>query len=191
MLGASLLLFGQGCASTGRYLADRGHDAADVVTCTLGIGVGAKARVGPVQLGLLINRDVVGLRGGAFHWWPEHEYQFDSIQPGEYDFVYLSGDFFRDTRSDDTRGKLYTAGGLPLIKEVDLNVSPARRQRLTYYHTQIEIVAALLGSVRLGLNPGELVDFILGWFGVDFFHDDIGKLPEASPDLGIDLDGYE
>jgi len=29
------------------------------------------------------------------------------------------------------------------------------------------------GTVKLGLNPGELLDFILGWTTLDIFHDDI------------------
>lgn len=101
-----------------------------------------------------------------------------------------SADFFSDRRPD-TRGKLFSAGGYPLIKTVAPNLPPGTEVRLHYYYTQIEIVAALLGSVRLGLNPGEFADFVLGWFGVDFFHDDIGKLREPAPDMEIDPSDYD
>jgi hypothetical protein len=96
----------------------------------------------------------------------------------EFDYLVISGDFFADTRPD-VRQKLYSAGGGPLIKDV----LPSAKQRIPgrpYYYTQIEVVGGLLGSLRLGVNPGELADFLLGWFGVDFFHDDIGRLPQTA-----------
>jgi hypothetical protein len=94
----------------------------------------------------------------------------------EFDYLVISGDFFTDTRPD-VRQKLYSAGGGPLIKEV----LPSAHQRIPgrpYYYTQIEVVGGLFGSLRLGVNPGELADFLFGWFGVDFFHDDIGRLTQ-------------
>jgi hypothetical protein len=170
-----LILLAQGCAS-GRFLADRGNDASDIITCTVGVGFGVKARVGPVQVGALVNRDVTGLRGGQFRLWPiGDEYSmFSSLC--EFDYLVISGDFFTDTRPD-VRQKLYSAGGGPLIKEV----LPSAHQRIPgrpYYYTQIEVVGGLFGSLRLGVNPGELADFLFGWFGVDFFHDDIGRLTQ-------------
>jgi len=41
------------------------------------------------------------------------------------------------------------------------------------YYTELEIVLGLGPSLRLGFNPGEFADFILGWFGIDFFADDL------------------
>ena len=43
--------------------------------------------------------------------------------------------------------------------------------------TQIEVAAGLLGGVRLGFNPGELLDLLLGFFGVDLYDDDVAGLP--------------
>jgi hypothetical protein len=43
------------------------------------------------------------------------------------------------------------------------------------YYSQIEVVAAAGVSLRIGFNPGELLDFFLGWFGVDIYHDDLSK----------------
>ena len=54
-----------GCSTSG-YLANRGRDAADVFTLTLGAGTGVKGRVGPLMLAAEQNADLVGLRGGAF-----------------------------------------------------------------------------------------------------------------------------
>ncbi|MDT8390564.1 MAG: hypothetical protein RRC34_08670 [Lentisphaeria bacterium] len=43
------------------------------------------------------------------------------------------------------------------------------------YYTQIEVVVGVLGSIRLGFNPGELLDFILGWTTLDIYGDELGK----------------
>ena len=58
-----------GCASTKAYFIDRGRDAADIFTVTVGEGGGAKARVGPLQIGLWGNHDVAGLMGGELGFW--------------------------------------------------------------------------------------------------------------------------
>ena len=60
LLGAALL---SGCASSD-YLTDRWNDAKDICTATVGVGGGAKARVGPIGTGLHWVRDYAGLRGG-------------------------------------------------------------------------------------------------------------------------------
>jgi hypothetical protein len=178
-----LLFLAQGCMTTPRYFADRGNDILDIVTCTGGVGAGGKVRIGPVQLGLLVNRDVVGLRGGAFRWWPDTA---QDLLFSEYDFIFISADYFNDENAD-VREKLYSAVGGAVIKEVCPN-APQRSEGLSYYQTQIEVVVGLLGSLRIGVNPGELADFLLGWFGVDIFHDDIGRLPQN--DQNIPADGY-
>ncbi len=41
-------------------------------------------------------------------------------------------------------------------------------------YTEVEAVAALGPAVRVGINPGELVDFILGWTTLDIYSDDVG-----------------
>mgnify|MGYP001185095109 CR=1 FL=1 len=44
------------------------------------------------------------------------------------------------------------------------------------YHTQIEVALGLGGTVRLGINPGEMADFVLGWLQIDLFHDDVYRV---------------
>jgi len=48
------------------------------------------------------------------------------------------------------------------------------------YLTQIEAVVGLGPTLRLGLNPGELVDFVVGFFGFDLYNDD-GRMPVPPP----------
>ena len=47
--------------------------------------------------------------------------------------------------------------------------------------TQIEVAAGLFGDVRLGFNPGELLDFLLGFFGADLYGDDIARGEGVNP----------
>ena len=42
-----------------------------------------------------------------------------------------------------------------------------------YYYAQMEAVIGLGPSIRLGFNPGEVLDFVLGWFTIDIFNDDL------------------
>ena len=41
------------------------------------------------------------------------------------------------------------------------------------YYSQFEIAAGLGLSLRFGVNPGEFLDFVLGWLGVDVYNDDL------------------
>jgi hypothetical protein len=43
-------------------------------------------------------------------------------------------------------------------------------------YTQIDILLGLGGTVRLGFNPGELLDFILGWTTIDIYSDDVASI---------------
>lgn len=190
-----------GCASTNAYLADRGRDAADVLTCTIGLGIGAKVRVGPIQTGWLKNADLVGVRGGqafAGHLLNDTtEYEVGPVAmlslPVElviYTFfpdywAFLTGnwgdgakiyrdwstghDLFRLTLTPKPSETLKLRG-----KEIDsrntfLVITDDSIQHLS----QVEVVAGLGPSVRLGFNPGELLDFMLGWTTIDIFNDDL------------------
>jgi hypothetical protein len=62
---AALVLLGALTGSGPSYLAERGRDAADVFTASVGLGFGAKARVGPVQVGLLLREKCYGVRSGV------------------------------------------------------------------------------------------------------------------------------
>jgi hypothetical protein len=166
-----------GCASTG-YLGDRMRDAGDVFTATVGMGAGAKARVGPVQAGALYNIDMWGLRGGDFGDVPWYETcTRDALFPVPARWVGyppMESGRFGDERfacgckrsRSWQRGKSFAAKApLPFI-------GVAKQPE---YYTQIEIVVGVLGSIRLGFNPGELLDFILGWTTLDIYDDDLEK----------------
>ena len=53
------------------------------------------------------------------------------------------------------------------------------------FYTQIEVAAGAGGSVRLGFNPGELLDFLFGWLGADLYGDDQARFwPERTGSAG-------
>jgi len=173
-----LAVFATGCVSTGGYFADRGHDGADIFTATIGIGAGAKVRVGPLNTGLLFAGDYAGLRGGtAFRGFDATEGDFVTPIPlfGEWGPLCAIDQY----NLGYARRKDFIAGseGLPLfVTDVHGTGRNAKAsQRRPYYFTQIEIVAGLGGTIRLGFNPGELLDFILGWTTIDIFNDDLER----------------
>jgi len=210
-----------GCASTNAYLTDRGRDAADIFTVSGGMGLGAKARVGFIQAGWLINRDLIGLRSGILFSRTNFTAETYASRSTANDDGVLSynGPFYRNNIEDSERGlydltmgvvnlpfvlitlpilwPYYGAGagrgsehvtgrdqfrpiGFPKLrgKEID-----SRNKFIFVTHdsiqhiSQIEVVVGLFGSLRLGCNPGEMVDFLFGCFGVDVFNDDIEMRP--------------
>lgn len=213
-----------GCASTRGYFVDRGRDARDIVTATVGLGVGAKIQCGPLNGGAIANVDLYGLRGGAF-------YEFDGdVAPysadvemicfgaGRYKCLtsyahgYRSNErnksiptwwfkSFEYTREYMQNGHKVTAHHrpcyIPFVRFPRSN--PKDKEHPWYYYTQIEAVVALGPSVRLGFNPGELVDFLLGWAYVDIYKDDLERRmteieqaestvpPEAAPSASSDV----
>jgi len=184
-----------GCSSTGHYWLDRSRDAADVVTATVGMGFGVKARCGPVNVGLFQGVDSSGLRGGEWRVPLGHDFN-----PYELTLTAFSTELFGPfpRQVSKRRGKFFVAQGF-------LGLTLAGRERhgswrglddagrrtvffpkgllereLVPYYTQVEIAAGLFDSFRLGVNPGELLDFVLGWMCVDLWGDDVGQIEPAS-----------
>jgi hypothetical protein len=173
-----------GCA-THNYWTDRLHDGADVVTLAAGVGAGAKARAGPLHAGLLWNAGCAGLRGGSFETTLDTGHYVLGMMDRDY-LVWAEESF--QSGGEGTwanlldRGKNFTARGYPLVvlaREMDADGAWGPSLDPFYYYTQIEIVAGLGGTVRLGVNPGELLDFLLGWTTLDIYRDDLKDLPRA------------
>ena len=144
-----------GCTTT--YWQNRGHDAADIATFTVGIGGGAFVQVGPKPVGYGFIIDTVGVEDG----------KIGSI-------MYLSAlkgvaERFAVYDSDDIRVK---RGKLPpLPKDGD----DERSLLIMPHHwTALRLFAGVtVFSMSVGVNPGELVDFTLGWFCADIYGDDL------------------
>lgn len=174
-----------GCSTP--YMTDRCRDAADIVTIGVGMGLGAKARVGFLQAGLLLESDVAALRGGEFVTYDKNAFNVEvpfTECAFDGEFLFTGTEIFAPKEFKPPypqRGKTFNAyGGLTWIPFVHL-VNEETETPCYSYYTQIDLVAALLGSVRVGINPGELVDFVFGWTTIDIFNDDVGtkKTKEA------------
>jgi len=171
----SLAIVLNGCASP--YMIDRRHDAADIFTASVGLGAGGKVRAGPLQAGLLGGVDRFGVRAGNV--FPDQLSNAERVPPPMDIVAICFGlEFSPTTILSRDRGKRYSAvGEIPFVSlpsaVYGLTNSPAYPRHTPAYYTQLEAVVAAGPSIRLGFNPGELIDFLLGWTGIDIFNDDI------------------
>ena len=175
-IAAAVLLLGATttrCEHPRAYFTDRRRDTADIFTLTVGFGAGAHARIGPFHAGLVVFVDQFGLRGGVlvkpsdFHgssWYSNSD---------TLDLTVTGGEDFRI--GDEGRYKQFDAGiesSFPMVTLVDYCPGPHPPAVLPYY-TEVEVIVALIGGVRVGVNSGEALDFLLGWFGIDIYNDDV------------------
>ncbi len=154
-----------GCAT--HYMVDRKRDAADVFTVSVGVGAGVKTRIGFLHAGLFAGVDKLGLRGGEVRIYDtDGEESLGSISAECTIFSLENFHYAED------RGKEYSSLGIPLVCG---SIEPLEdgKFRLHPFYTQIEVAGGLLGTVRLGFNLGEFVDFFGGWMGVDLYGDDL------------------
>lgn len=181
-MGAVLLvaagLLSGGCSSS--YWANRGRDSQDVFTLAVGLGLGAKARVGPLQAPLIVQSDYAGLRCGEFFASPmrhdfwtyvsEAGYVVDQPIPlyvKEYDTFYSGREIFDpDGLAEERHKRVWSQGMGPVTVDAD--------RRNYGFYSQVECEAGAIVSLRVGVNPGELVDWLVGFAGFDLMGDDIG-----------------
>lgn len=157
-----------------QFMQDRKNDANDIFSATVGYGAGAKARVGPINVGLLVQEDNrLGFKNGC-NFSPktlnkgprllDMTSTLISYEKFSSDFNYIVAE----------RGKFYETRGYGGLAWAEI-LGPTEHpwNQLLPYYTQMDVVVAPGGAVRLGFNPGELLDFIIGWTAVDLFADDI------------------
>ncbi|MCX7009987.1 MAG: hypothetical protein NTY53_22555 [Kiritimatiellaeota bacterium] len=161
-----------GCASTKGYFTDRGRDAADIFSVAVGVGAGVNARVGPLRTGLAVIHDTIGLREGM----PFTQPIWPGITPDAYDIDLLVFGGAECNCGNFDRFKHFETAGFqfPFLSTVYVSdFGDTKKPFIHSYYTQIEIAGGLIGTLRLGFNPGELLDFILGWATIDIFNDDL------------------
>ncbi len=174
-----------GCSSLSGYLVDRGRDAADVLTISMGVGALGQIRLGPLPIGLLDTGDLIGLRyGEAFCRVPnweksdEHDVTLATIPAapialfGAFGGVWGVNKIWTDYFEKLDNYRMYE-NNFPLSK------TQLRRNKGTELLSspncyQVEGVIGLGLALRAGVNAGELLDFILGWSTLDILKDDIG-----------------
>ena len=224
-----------GCSSTS-YMADRGRDAADIFTLTLGVGTGVKVRAGPIMLAAEQNSDLIGLRAGEFFIdgnglilndefylpipinpiFPIHEkysqgrgrtsrpsgyhpaqntqprpsvkdYEIKAwkenvkrLEAGDKEKPELDDWQKRPTKWSNMFGNEGFSHGVASISDKRNKDITARSPFPLYakgskapFYTEIEVMAGFIFSVHAGANVGELLDFVLGWTGIDIYGDDL------------------
>ena len=183
-----LMFIGGGCASSG-YLTARCRDASDVFTVAVGVGVGAKIRVGPIAPGLIVCHDFAGLRAGTCFLGNNNPLESDVAAP--FPITLRSWDnkmsFGHDVFSLQLFNQATERPQESFIVQRNKDVvimNPLPCIALGKHacdYTQIEAVVGVGGSLRLGFNAGELMDFILGWTTLDIYHDDKIGIGGSSP----------
>jgi hypothetical protein len=168
-----------GCATPG-YLGDRWRDAGDIFTCSVGGGAGGRLRAGPLHVGVMADIGTMGLRGGSLQaglGYDAGELEFLGLPLGHVMDLQPKYCFCAEVYEPGSlRGKGYRAfSGLPLVTTTIYVEEGRVARRFHPYLTQLEFEAGILFVPRIGFNPGELLDFLLGWGGVDIFHDDLGR----------------
>lgn len=164
---ATIICFTAGCA-TSPYLQDRGRDAADIFSVTAGYGVGIRAQVGPLATSVGMIKDVGGVMSGTGLWATD-------AMPGSLGFLYLEGTSGNNHKDIAVlRKKSYEEAHMALLPFMyGVPSFPYFNPDEYHYLTKIEAAAGLGPSLRVAFNPVELVDFVLGFFNVDLFGDDI------------------
>ena len=169
------LSFASGCA-TAPYLQDRGRDAADVFSVTVGYGVGIRTQVGPLATSIGLIKDVAGVMSGSALW-------STSASPMSIGTLYL--DFVDGNNRTDTtrlRKKRYEQAHFAFLPFAYCEPSfPYFNPNECHYLTKLELAAGLGPSLRIAFNPVEFADFLLGLFTIDLFGDDISGHPETEP----------
>jgi len=163
----------------GDYAYDRVKDFEDIFTLSGGLGVGAKSRIGPLNAGLFASHDFTGLRGGdlGLSWgiW-------DSHYNGDVEATLFGIEYFEGPGNSQKRGKNFLTGSdpdnpyqfRPFYRYPDFKNEYNLPNYPYYYFTQIEIAGGAVITIRLGVNLGEITDFIAGFFLLDIMKDDVG-----------------
>ena len=166
-----------GCAT---YVRDRMADAGDIFTATVGTGIGVTAKAGPIHTGLGYGLDLYGLRGGTFGSFVTSSTDDEWPLSGDGAAIIAAiGGFVPDDDRACARGKAfasaYFADSKKLLPFLDLpwDADAECHPAIDPQWTQIDLSVGLIASVRLGFNPGELLDFIVGLVGFDLYGDDL------------------
>jgi len=152
--------------------------------------MGAKARVGPLQTGLLATADYAGLRCGQWGTLDSGDWAPWFYLPGDANVVLFGVEGSTGGELPMARKKAYWAEQILFVSYPAAWLTRGESRFADYpspfiarsYFTDIQVVVGAGPSVRLGFNPGELVDFILGWTGVDIYDDDVDAENAEQPD---------
>lgn len=166
------------------YLGRRLDDACDIFTATAEAkAVGFKAQMGPWG-GFGIYGSDPDAFGVGFIGGQRTSYDFtDVTMPPLMGFVQKVRNLH-----DDRRRKEFHVVQSWLVPYLRPQSNPSAFsggfkeagdwRRVAPRYTQVEVAIGFWGGIRLGVNFGELVDFLVGWTTLDIFGDDVPPAPE-------------
>ncbi|MCZ6692164.1 MAG: hypothetical protein O7H41_21480 [Planctomycetota bacterium] len=195
-----ILPIATGCQTTvGSYLGNRGRDLADCFTIEAGVGYGLGAELklaglvhiavgtgldGSLQAGLrygdLVPRSETKDEKTGFFGFPIINllWMF-SDQDGYPPYLHVS----KDAKEEHACYLLLPglASYAPDRSESWIWTDPKSGwSRLHAFDIEASVYWGIIGA-RAGFSPGEFVDFLLGWFGVDIAGDDVPLEAGESP----------
>ncbi|HMY67821.1 MAG TPA: hypothetical protein PK453_23730 [Leptospiraceae bacterium] len=170
------------CNSLNSYLKDRANDFGDIAS--FGIiyyPIGAEVQVGHLSTGLYVNGEFSGTyfeyKGGDINYIGKRAVNesnfrsrtvfigFDRNVLGHYEYTAqdLGEGIFEVPKSSIAYGRYKYVPGCGTDRALD---------RASYSRFGGKASLLLIG-VAVEVNPGELLDFILGFAGIDIYYDDI------------------
>lgn len=166
-----------GCG-TSDFAMNRRNDARDIFTLQSGRGGGAKVRVGPVNVGMFA--DLVEVEEAPLTAMPSG----DGVAHVELTTTLFSQERCRMGVQDDPldRNKSFQARGIAGVTVASTCDGRRVARSLVPYYTQVEIALGAVRTIRVGVNPGELLDFLLGFMFVDLFGDDVVGREQEAPE---------
>ncbi len=207
----AIVLGATGCRTTiGHYFANRARDLGECFTIQGGIGIGlgvdvrlaglahvsaglgaqVPAMLGPVYgkfhpvaimnhtaFGGFLSMGVVHLSDPGPRWRGEYfRHGCFALLPGLFSII---GWTDRNRREDPEMRWLWSADPFP--EHPQEYPDYARWARVHAFDVEVTVMALLLGA-RVGFSPGEFLDFLLGWFGIDIAGDDASlERPSEAP----------
>jgi len=166
-----LLLLSLGSCSSGAYLPDRGRDLLDIFTLTVSAGPEISLDAQATDLlhlsvggGVHGEAGMIGRRFGSAGVMtlglPVAPFLEDGVLHGRYLFTEASG-AWREADVQDECYLIHLGGWAPTNPQSDW-----------VHGFDLELSAHVLIGARVGLSPGELVDFLAGLIGFDPAADD-------------------
>ncbi len=162
---------GVNTSPAGAYFRNRAMDARDIFTVTAIVGAvgGAKAQLGPISLGLFAE---IGHIGHGTRLVGEYGLLQGEVGKHKGDNITIIG---------GPLGDFELKAGSTRARDRNKPVNSNDKYPASAY-TRLGVAGGACLGLRFEFNPGELVDFLLGLFGVDMYGDDVYK--SAAKDAG-------
>jgi hypothetical protein len=153
------------------WIGARGRDLGDIVRVEGSVGVGLQANV---TVGELLHLGVGSSRRSSAGW----AYGIPTSERRVEDHFPLSLVESWDHAGLEALHVLKIGAGTdpavhrcPIIAPATFESGRIRKPAMQFWNLEIGVMAVVVGA-EVGVNPAELVDFVLGWFGIDIGGDD-------------------